>query len=171
MEVPKPPPTKPVRVAKVTPKPPPEPKPPAPDLFGSLLKDLAATPSKPRAVAPPKAPEKPPKRVLSPVEMRLAISVVNAIRQQVERNWNVPAGVLDARNIEVEIHIVLRPDGTVVDARIVESGRLNRAGEESFRTMAESARRAVWRASPLRDLPPRLYDQWREITFKFIPPA
>jgi outer membrane biosynthesis protein TonB len=122
-------------------------------------------------VAPTKAPEKPAKQVLSPVEMRLAKSVANAIRRQIEQNWNVPAGALDARELKVEIRIVLRPDGTVVDARIVDSGRLNRAGEEFFRTMAESAVRAVWRASPLRDLPPRMYDQWREITFTFIPPA
>ncbi|MCH7889387.1 MAG: TonB C-terminal domain-containing protein [Proteobacteria bacterium] len=99
------------------------------------------------------------------------MSVTRAIKRQVEANWMVPAGALDARKLQVEIRIVLRSDGKVLDARIVDQGRMNRSGEEFFRTVAESARRAVWRASPLRGLPPHLYDQWREITFKFIPPA
>ena len=125
-----------------------------PNVFGSLLKNLVTTPTKPR-----------------PVERRLAKSVTNAIRRQVEANWLVPKSPRDVSKLQVEIRIVLRSDGTVLDAQIVDQGRMNRSGEEFFRTVAESARRAVWRASPLRGLPPHLYDQWREITFKFTPPA
>ena len=101
----------------------------------------------------------------------LSLSVHDAIRRQVEDKWSLPAGAADAADLEVEIEIVLLPDGTVRSARIVDSARLNRAGEEFFRSMAESAIRAVQRASPLQDLPPEKYEQWREITFTFRPPA
>ena len=59
----------------------------------------------------------------------------------------------------------------LTDAQIVDRARMMRPGEEFFRTMAESARRAVLRASPLRNLPSEQYNQWREITFTFRPPA
>ena len=101
----------------------------------------------------------------------LSLSVIDAIRRQVEENWNVPVGAREARELTVEIHIVLLPDGTVRAAEIADTARLIRSGEEFFRAMAESAVRAVWRASPLQNLPPGKYDQWREITFTFRPPA
>ncbi|MCH7943660.1 MAG: cell envelope biogenesis protein TolA, partial [Proteobacteria bacterium] len=59
----------------------------------------------------------------------------------------------------------------VKSARIVDSARLKQEGEEFFRSMAESAIRAVRRASPLRNLPPEKYELWREITFSFTPPV
>ena len=53
----------------------------------------------------------------------------------------------------------------------IDSARLNMPGEEFFRSRAESVLRAVHRASPLQDLPPEKYEQWREITFRFRPPV
>jgi TonB family protein len=101
----------------------------------------------------------------------LSLNVVDAIRRQIEEKWSLPAGAADAGGLEVEIEIVLMRDGTVRKASIVDSARLNLAGEEFFRTMAESALRAVQRASPLQNLPPEKYEQWREITFRFRPPV
>ncbi len=179
-----PPPQKPVQVARAEPPPAPRAKPKAtPERnFDNLLVDLAAKPPKPRPA--PKAeetvkqkPETPPPvaaplaAVTSRRNVPLSLSVVDAIRRQVEDNWNVPIGAPDAKDLVVEIRIVLQPDGTVTDAQIVDRARMMRPGEEFFRTMAESARRAVWRANPLRNLPPEQYDQWREITFTFRPPA
>ena len=101
----------------------------------------------------------------------LSLNVVDAIRRQIEEKWSLPAGAADAGGLEVEIEIVLMRDGTVRKASIVDSAQLNLAGEEFFRTMAESALRAVQRASPLQNLPPEKYEQWREITFRFRPPV
>ncbi len=178
-----PPPRKPVQVARAEPPPAPRAKPKAtPERnFDNLLVDLAAKPPKPRPA--PKAgetvkqkPETPPPpaplaAVTSRRNVPLSLSVVDAIRRQVEDNWNVPIGAPEAKDLVVEIRIVLQPDGTVTDAQIVDRARMMRPGEEFFRAMAESARRAVWRANPLRNLPPEQYDQWREITFTFRPPA
>ncbi len=83
----------------------------------------------------------------------------------------MPIGAPEAGGLVVEIRIVLQPDGTVTDTQIVDRARLTRPGEEFFRTMAESAVRAVWRASPLQNLPPEKYKLWREIIFAFKPPA
>ena len=179
-----PPPPKPVQVAKVEPKPVPEKKPepkPEPEPqqnFSTLLKDLAAKPkqspepSEPVAEAKPKAAETPRKStMISARNEPLSLSVIDAIRRQVEDRWNVPIGARDAGELEVEIRIRLQPDGTVAAAQIVDQSRFLQPGEEFFRSMAESARRAVLQASPLQNLPPEKYDQWREITFRFKPPA
>ena len=98
----------------------------------------------------------------------LSSIVSDAIRRQVEAKWSVPAGAADAGDLAVEIRILLLPDGVVRRAVIVDQARLSDA---FYRTMAESARRAVLQASPLRDLPPEKYEQWKEITFTFRPPV
>ena len=98
----------------------------------------------------------------------LSSSVRDAIRRQIEDKWSVPAGAADAGDLAVQIRILLLPDGEVRRADIVDKARLS---DTFYRTMAESARRAVLQASPLRDLPPEKYEQWREITFTFRPPV
>lgn len=179
-EIPPPPPPKPVHVAKAEPAPEPKPeaKPePQPDLFASLLASLEdadrETPDLEVATPEAMAAEAtvPQTVILKLSDQPLSLSVLDAIRRQVEDNWSLPVGAADAGDLEVEIAIVLMPDGVVLRATIVDFARLSLPGEEFFRSMAESALRAVQRASPLRDLPPEKYEQWREITFTFRPPA
>ena len=180
--VPPPPPPKPVHVAKADPPPKSEPTPekkpdPPPDPFTSLLKSVEEftrqTPLIEQKQAEAKSTEPPP--VTAPVsnasDEPLSLSVLDAVRRQVEDNWSLPAGAREASGLEVEIRILLLPDGTVRDARVVDLERLEREGEGFFRSMAESAVRAVQRSSPLHDLPPEKYEQWREITFRFRPPV
>ncbi len=83
----------------------------------------------------------------------------------------MPAGALEASDLDVEIAISLLPDGTVRKAEIVDRVRMFQPGGEYYRSMAESALRAVLQASPFRDLPPDRYEDWREITFTFKPPS
>ena len=178
-EIPPPPPAKPVYVATAEPAPEtvPEEKPPPPEAFDSLLTSLEEAardaPTLEASMAEANAAETPP--VTAPTaslsDEPLSLSVVNAIRRQVEDNWSLPAGATDAGDLVVEIEIVLMIDGKVRNARIVDSARLGQVSEGFFKSMAESAVRAVWRASPLRDLPPEKYEQWREITFLFRPPV
>ena len=184
-ETPPPPPPKPlklIKAAKAAPKPEPKPAPPPkPDRFASLLKSVEASAQKPRTAAEakpaePSPAESPPVTTpLAPVastrDAPLSLSVLDAIRRQVEENWSLPAGAREAHDLLVEIHILLLSDGTVRAAEIVDTARLDQPGEEFFRSMAESAVRAVRRSSPFRDLPPEKYEQWREITFRFRPPV
>ena len=60
----------------------------------------------------------------------------------------------------------LNPDASVRDARIVEFERM--FSDTFFRSAAENARRAIFRCSPF-DLPPGMYEVWRDLTLRFDP--
>lgn len=103
-----------------------------------------------------------------PLTGPLQQKITDAIRQKVERNWSVPAGVLDAGELVVMLRIQLAPDGSVRSVKIVD-------GDESanYVTMAESGRRAVLKASPFDTLTRYVdkYDGWRDIVMTFSPPV
>ena len=82
----------------------------------------------------------------------------------------MPAGVRDADGMKVTLRIQLEQDGNVHSAEIVGNGS---AADGSFRTMAESARRAVLKASPFKVLTEHgdEYERWRDITMTFEPPV
>lgn len=123
-----------------------------------------------KRVAVPPPPSPPASRRLS--TLPLTISEKDAIRVQIERCWSVPAGARDAENLQVKIRIFLNPDGSLSrQPEIIDSARMERPGEEFYRSAAESARRAVLnpRCSPLQDLPISKYERWREIELTFDP--
>ncbi|MDE0241037.1 MAG: cell envelope integrity protein TolA [bacterium] len=95
-------------------------------------------------------------------------TITDAIKQKVERNWSVPAGVFDAGELVVTLRVQLGPDGSVRRVETVDDG-----GGASYRTMAESARRAVLKASPFDVLTRYVdkYEGWRDITITFSPPV
>ena len=99
----------------------------------------------------------------------LGRTIADIIKQKVERNWSVPRGVLDAGEMVVTLRIMLGPDGSVRRVEIVDTD-----GAGSYRTMAESARRAVLKASPFEGLT-RYVDNyegcWRKINLTFSPPV
>ena len=145
-----------------------KPAPPRDD-FDMLLKtvermkqaDATASPrdEKPVAAKPSQAQ---PTTSAEPISM----SEKDAIRAQIERCWNVPAGAREAENLIVEVKVLLNPDGSVVRADIVDDGRYSK--DTFYRTAADSARRAVYLCSPLR-VPPNKYDQWKSMTVTFNP--
>ena len=98
----------------------------------------------------------------------LAISEIDAVRQQIQRCWNPPTGAKEAENLVIEVALVMNRDGTVREARIVDGARMR--SDEFFRVAAESARRAVLnpRCNPLK-LPPEKYEQWQTMTLNFNP--
>ena len=95
-------------------------------------------------------------------------TLTDAIKQKVERNWSVPVSVLDAGELVVTLKIELGPDGSVRRVEIVDAG-----GGRNYRTMAESGRRAVLKASPFDTLTRYvdMYECWRQITMTFSPPV
>ena len=97
----------------------------------------------------------------------LSITEIDSIRAQIQRNWNVPAGAQDAQMMIVKLRIQLGPDGTVRNVEVVEKNRMN--AEPFFRTMAESAVRAVKRTGQIQNLSPEKYQLWRDIVVKFDP--
>jgi len=114
---------------------------------------------------PPPRPEAPVRNAA--IGNRLTISEVDAVRFQIEKCWNVPAGARDAENLIIRIHISLKQDGSLKGPpEILDRDRLD---DSFFRTAAESARRAVLLCTPLKNMPVEKYDTWQEITLTFNP--
>jgi len=182
----KPAPDPPVATQVSVPKPRSKPKPAKPS-FDSLLKSVAETEPKEKpkpepefstllanvADAPPPKPKaetrEQPQRTPA-TKLALANQVVALIKSRVESNWSVPAGVRDAGDLVVTIRIRLGRDGAVQSAEILDA---NYAEDSNFRTMAESARRAVQKASPIKALRRFSddYSEWRDVTMTFRPPV
>ncbi|MEZ5861343.1 MAG: hypothetical protein R3D28_20585 [Geminicoccaceae bacterium] len=105
----------------------------------------------------------PPAAVAAPVA--LSASELAGIRRQIERCWNVPIGVPGIEAMRVSLRIQLEADGSVREVSIEESGRFD--ADHGFRTVAESARRAV--LSCRLDLPAEKYAVWRDMVLTFSP--
>ncbi len=97
----------------------------------------------------------------------LSMTEIDSIRAQIQRHWNVPAGAQDAHMMIVKLRIQLGPDGSVRQVDVVEKDRMS--AEPFFRTMAESAVRAVKRTGQIQNLSPDKYHLWRDITVNFDP--
>lgn len=143
-----------------------------PGQFDALLKNLAAQDTAPAPDAPPQrtrvASAAASSQPRAPLGSQLSASEVDMIREQISRCWNVPAGARDAKDLVVEIRVVVNPDGNVQQATIVDRARL--AGDPFFRAAAESARRAFFnpQCRPLR-LPPDKYAIWKDLVVDFSP--
>jgi outer membrane biosynthesis protein TonB len=143
-----------------------------PGRFDALLRNLAATDSPSPSDAPPRKSARPAGILSSqpqaPLGSRLSASEIDMVREQISRCWNVPAGARDARDLIVEIRVVVNPDGNVQQATIVDQAR--DASDPFFRAAAESARRAFFNPEcrPLR-LPADKYDIWRDMVVDFSP--
>ena len=90
--------------------------------------------------------------------------VKDFIRAQVMRRLNTDCNALKCGDWEVAIHIVLRPDGRISTAEIVDNPRYS--SDNAYRDFAISARDAVLLSSPLT-LPPGAYDIAKDIVVDF----
>lgn len=95
-------------------------------------------------------------------------SEVDVLRRQIASCWTPPVGVVFPDDMVVSLRIQVRPDRTVQSITIEDAARLG--SDPTFRAVAESARWAVAKCSPL-DLPPGKYAVWRNINLNFIPRA
>jgi len=143
-----------------------------PRQFEALLKNLAPQETAPSPDAPPQKPRTASTRASSqpkaPLGSQLTASELDMVRHQIARCWNVPAGARDAKDLVVEIKVIVDPDGTVRQATIVDQGRLG--SDPSFRAAAESARRAFFNplCRPLH-LPAEKYAIWKDLIVDFSP--
>jgi outer membrane biosynthesis protein TonB len=142
-----------------------------PGQFAALLKNLAPQQAAPSPDAPPEKPHAASARASSqpkaPMGSQLTASELDMVRHQIAQCWNVPAGARDAPDLVVEIRVAVDPDGTVMQATIVDQGRL---GDPFFRAAAESARRAFFnpQCRPLH-LPTEKYAIWKDLVVDFSP--
>jgi colicin import membrane protein len=96
---------------------------------------------------------------------KLSQSETDALRGQVQRCWNIPAGAADADNLKVSVKFKLDQSGALVGPVEIISG----GGSDGVqRAAAEAARRAVARCSPYT-LPAEKYDAWADVIVNFDP--
>ncbi len=141
--------------------------------FSSVLKNLMDAKDKPTAKTDKpdmKLNEKaaPAQAQNAPLGPKMTMSEQDALRAQLEKCWNVPFGAKDIENMAVDIFMVINPDRTLREARVVDQSRYNT--DTFFRAAADSALRAVRSSmcSPF-DLPPDKYDTWNQTTVTFNP--
>lgn len=93
----------------------------------------------------------------------------SSIKLQIERNWsNIPAGARGNNKVKIIISITLDKAGNVEQAKVKEKicpGIPNSVCE----ALADSAVRAVWKASPIENLDPARFNHWKEFKFNFDP--
>lgn len=98
----------------------------------------------------------------------LSISEFHAIRQQIERHWNIPIGAQNSENIKIVLYIRLKIDGTVEHVELI-SKNCPSGSAVLCEAAADGALRAVWLASPLQNLTQERYDSWKELNIEFDP--
>jgi len=98
----------------------------------------------------------------------LSITEFHAIRQQIERHWNVPVGAQNAGAIKITLYISLKSDGTVEQVKLIDK-RCPADSAALCEAAADGALRAVWLASPLQNLAPENYESWKELNIEFDP--
>jgi hypothetical protein len=149
---------------------PPKPEPPKEDAFAALLKSVEQMDRRVESEdvqtgrGRSAAAEGQARTTIG--EAALSFSEVDALRRQIGGCWTLPVGVEGIQDMVVQLRIEVRPDRTVQRVTIGDQSRLDR--DPSFRAVAESARRAVDRCSPL-NLPPGKYSVWRDIMMNFYP--
>lgn len=97
---------------------------------------------------------------------RTAQGIKDFLRAQIERHLEFDVQTLGSVDIAVSVHVVLEPDGSVRAADLVSDPRY--ATDPSFRSVADSVRRAVQVASPLQ-LPPGRYDAFHDVVLDINP--
>ncbi|HTW36614.1 MAG TPA: hypothetical protein VMD53_18495 [Rhizomicrobium sp.] len=88
------------------------------------------------------------------------------IRAQVLRRWSLDMTRLGNRNFDILIHVLLKRDGTVLEADIVDTQRFKT--DSVFRWIALSAKNAVILSSPLT-LPPDMDKGNLDLTLRLNP--
>ncbi|MCP5365391.1 MAG: hypothetical protein H6905_09215 [Hyphomicrobiales bacterium] len=105
-----------------------------------------------------------------PHDSRLDVSMseIDAVRRQIGRCWNLPAGAKRAEDLIVAIRVEMNVDGTPRSATIERQESVG--GNPFYQAAAESALRAVLnpRCHPFK-LPPEKYQTWRTMTLVFNP--
>jgi len=96
---------------------------------------------------------------------KLTQSEMDALRGQIQRCWNIPAGAMDAGNLKVSVRFSLDRSGSLEGRPEIVSGG---GGSGVERAAAESARRAILQCAPY-NLPADKYDAWAEVIVNFDP--
>ena len=100
----------------------------------------------------------------------LSISEMDALAGRLRACWNLDPGAMGIEDMIVEIKAVLNQDGSVRSVEIMNTSRYST--DTHFRSVADSAKRAVYICAPydiLADKYAEKYDEWRVLKLRFNP--
>ena len=100
----------------------------------------------------------------------LTSSEMDALAGRLRACWNLDPGAMGIEDMIVEIKATLNQNGTVRSVEIIDSGRYNL--DSHFRSVADSAKRAVYICQPYKILADKYaekYDEWRDLRLRFNP--
>ena len=96
----------------------------------------------------------------------LTISEADALKAQIFTCWSVPIGLSYSNDLVVRVKLDLNPDGTIKKLEMLDYVKMNIPGNENYRVLAESVRRAIQLCEPLK-LPTNGYARWKELILNF----
>ena len=138
------------------------------DVIDSLLANLEKESEGTERRSPNRIPPSPPnegkfaKGNNADEESPLSITEEMLIKQQIIKHWDKPAGI---EGIEVIFHVRLDIEGNVT---IIQVSGLT--GDKQLQVLVEeTGRRAVKKASPIKNLRPERYNVWKEFKLRFDP--
>ncbi len=97
---------------------------------------------------------------------KLSQSEMDALRGQIQNNWSYIAGIEGSDGVVIRVSMRLDQSGAIVGEPEVSSSG---GSDTARRTLESSARRAVLKSSPFRNLPAEKYDAWSEVVVNFTP--
>lgn len=104
------------------------------------------------------------------LDNKLTLSEEDAIRAQFMQCWSIPIGIPFDDTMIVKVKISLNTDGSLLaPPEVLQHERMNKPSEKYFRTLAESALRAVRRCDPIKAPDINRYDSWKKIQLNFDP--
>ena len=100
----------------------------------------------------------------------LSISETDAIAARLRQCWNLDPGAMGIEGMIIEIRAYLNRDGSVQKVDVLDSSRYN--SDAFFRSVADSAKRAVYICAPYDILSQKhsdKYDAWKTMFLRFDP--
>ncbi|THF53588.1 cell envelope integrity protein TolA [Allorhizobium terrae] len=96
----------------------------------------------------------------------LSQSEMDALRGQIQNNWSVIAGMSDTQGMVIRAHFKLDESGNIIgEPEVTATG----GSPSSQQVMIGSARRAILKSAPFKNLPADKYDAWSEVVVNFDP--
>jgi outer membrane biosynthesis protein TonB len=99
----------------------------------------------------------------------LSISEKDAIRSQFVKCWRMPAGAKNADQLVVRVRVQVSQSGEVTEVKLASGQEGEYRGDPFFKAAADSAIRAVWKCSPLQNLPSDKFETWSDMELTFDP--
>ncbi|MDR2831661.1 MAG: hypothetical protein LBV62_01970 [Rickettsiales bacterium] len=106
------------------------------------------------------------KSVESKKDELVVAEIINSIRDKLTKCWSIPESIAYKENFSIKINLLLSSQGEIIMADVADSSSYR--DNPLFRSIADSAMRAVYKCSPLTGLPIEHHHIWREVTLDFI---